>query len=161
MDSNGVYGLHAAVLVAMTSVSFCAAAADFPKRGEAEFDTYATVRTLGSIDSGAGTGGVWDYSGVIQNVKGDGPFNNMVVRCLQNWTTIAEQFRIVGSCVLTDPDGDSIFDVFEATNFELVAGIGKYKGISGHGSITRTRLHDLPGGARGLVNHHTVAWEIK
>lgn len=158
---QGKHGLFAAALVATISIPLSAAAAEFPKHGEAEFNTYATVRTLDSIDSGAGTGGVWDYSGVIQNVKGDGPFNDMVVRCLQNWTTIAEQFRISGSCVLTDPDGDSIFDVFEGTNFNLVAGTGKYKGISGKGSITRARLHDLPGGARGLVNHHTVAWEIK
>lgn len=158
---KGKYGLCAAVLVAATSVPLYTTAADFPKRGEAEFNTYAIVRTLDSIDSGAGTGGVWDYSGVIQNVKGDGPFNNMIVRCLQNWTTIAGQFRISGSCVLTDPDGDSMFDVFEGTNFKLIAGTGKYKGINGQGSITRNRLHDLPGGARGLVNHHTVVWEIK
>jgi hypothetical protein len=156
------YTLYATVAFLTTiSVPPCATAADFPKRGEAEFNTYATVRTLETIDSGASTGGVWDYSGVMQNVKGDGPFNNMVVRCLQNWTMIAEQFRIAGSCVLTDVDGDSIFDVFEGTNFRLVAGTGKYKGISGQGSITRARLHDLPGGARGLVNHHKVAWEIK
>jgi hypothetical protein len=155
------YAAYAAVLVATTVVPLYAAAADLPKRGEAEFNTYATVRTIETIDSGVGTGGVWDYSGVMQNVKGDGPCNNMVVRCLQNWTLLAEQFRIVGSCVLTDPDGDNIFDVFEGTNFKLVAGTGKYKGISGQGSITRARLHDLPGGARGLVNHHTVAWEIK
>ncbi|MDF0519843.1 hypothetical protein P0R31_21625 [Bradyrhizobium yuanmingense] len=158
---KATFMFHAAVLVATTLVPLYAAAADFPKRGQAEFNTYATVRTLESIDSGAGNGGVWDYGGVMQNVKGDGPFNNTVVRCLQNWTTIAEQFRISGSCVLTDPDGDSIFDVFEGTNFKLVAGTGKYKGISGEGNVTRTRLHDLPGGARALVNHHTVTWEIK
>jgi hypothetical protein len=148
--------------IAAVALPLGAAAGEFPKRGEAQFRTYATVRTVETIDSGgAGTGGVWDYAGVMQNPKGDGPFHDMVVRCLQNWTTLAEQFRIAGSCVLTDKDGDSIFDFFDGTRFKLVSGTGKYKGISGEGSITRVRLHDLPGGARGLVNDHQVAWEIK
>jgi hypothetical protein len=122
---------------------------------------YATVRPLAVIDSGAGRGGVWDYTGVMQNVKGEGPFNNMAVRCLQNWTMLGEQLKVVGSCVLTDQDGDSVFDVFEGAAFNLVAGTGKYKGISGRGTITRTRLHDLPGDIRALVNGHKVTWEIK
>nr|WP_294544232.1 hypothetical protein [uncultured Rhodopila sp.] len=131
------------------------------KEREAEFTTYATVRTLAAIDSGAGSGGVWDYNGVMQSANGDGPFNNMTARCLQNWTNLGEQFHIVGSCVLTDIDGDTIFDVFEGANSELTSGTGKYKGIIGRGSITRTRLHDLAGGDRALVNHHKVSWEIK
>lgn len=63
--------------------------------------------------------------------------------------------------MITDVDGDTIFDVFDGANFQLVSGTGKYKGIGGHGSITRTRLHDLAGGERALVNHHKVAWEMK
>ncbi len=86
-------------------------------------------------------------------MKGEGPFNNMAARCLQNWTMLGEQLKVVGSCVLTDPDGDSVFDIFEGTTFNLVAGTGKYKGISGHGTITRTRLHDLPDGIRALINY--------
>lgn len=138
-----------------------ALAAELPRSGETEFNTYATVRSLATIDSGAGMGGVWDYTGVMQNVKGEGPFNNMAARCLQNWTMLGEQLKVVGSCVLTDPDGDSVFDIFEGTTFNLVAGTGKYKGISGHGTITRTRLHDLPDGIRALINYHKVTWEIK
>ena len=136
-------------------------AADLPKSGEAEFNTYATIRPLATIDGGGGAGGAWDYTGVIQNAKGEGPFNNMAVRCLGNWTKLGEQLRAVGSCVLTDPDGDSVFDTFEGTTFDFVAGTGKYKGISGHGSITRTALHDLPGGIRSTVNNHRLTWEIR
>ena len=149
------------VSAVFTAIPVYGVAAQFPKSGEAEFTTYATVHTLASIDSGAGTGGVWDYSGVMQNKNGDGPFNNMTARCLQNWTNLGDQFQIAGSCVLTDIDGDNIFDVFEGTNFELRSGTGKYTGISGRGSITRTRLHDVAGGDRALVNHHKVSWEIK
>ena len=41
-------------------VTFCAApaaAAEFPKTGSAEYDTYYVDNTLAKIDSGAGTGG--------------------------------------------------------------------------------------------------------
>jgi len=138
-----------------------ALARDFPKAGEAEFTTYATVRPLATIDSGAGTGGVWEYNGVIQSAQPEGPFDGMVVRCLQNWTKREEQFHILGSCVLTDTDGDTIFDNFDGTNFYLVSGTGKYKGIDGHGTITRVPLHDLAGGGRGLMNHHKVSWQIR
>lgn len=138
-----------------------ATAGEFQKSREAEFTTYATVRALATIDSGAGSRGVWDYRGVMQNDKGNGPFNNIVVQCLQNWTMPGVQFHITASCVLTDPDGDDIFDEFEGASFRLLSGTGKYKGINGHGTITRTRLHDLAGGEKALVNHHKVTWEIK
>src|SRR5664279_2753252 len=92
------------VSAVFTAIPVYGMAAQFPKSGEAEFATYATVRTLASFDSGAGTGGVWDYSGVMQTANGDGPFNNMTVRCLQNSTNISEQFHIDGSCILTDLD---------------------------------------------------------
>jgi hypothetical protein len=148
------------LIVIGMSVPFAVSAAEFPKRGEAEFITYATIRALASIDSNAGAGGVWDYVGVMQNVKGDGPFNNMVAHCLINWTKIGEQMKTEGSCVLTDPDGDTIFDTNVGTAFTLAAGTGKYKGISGQGTISRTALHDLSGGEKATINRHRVVWEI-
>jgi hypothetical protein len=97
----------------------------------------------------------------MRSDKGSGPFHNMVVQCLQNWTTLGTQFHVMGSCVLTDPDGDNIFDEFEGAHFRLVSGTGKYRGIGGDGSVTPTRLHDLAGGERAGVNHHKVTWEFK
>jgi hypothetical protein len=35
------------------------------------------------------------------------------------------------------------------------------KGIDGHGTITRTLLHDLASGGHGLVNHHKLSWQIR
>ena len=66
-------------------LTFCAApagAAEFPKTGSAEYDTYDVDNTLAKIDSGAGTGGIVDTTGITRNVKGEGPFNDMSVRCL-------------------------------------------------------------------------------
>jgi hypothetical protein len=150
------------ILSAMSIVSPLYVAVDeFPKSGEAEFTTYATIRTLATIDSGAGAGGVADYAGVMQNDKGNGPFNNMVVECLQNRTMLEAKVHVTGSCVLTDPEGDNIFDEFEGANFKFVSGTGKYKGINGNGTVAGAPLHSLAGGARAFVGHHKVTWEIK
>jgi hypothetical protein len=66
-------------------LTFCAApaaSAEFPKTGEAEYDTYYVFNTLAEIDSGAGKGAIVDITGITRNVKGEGPFHDMSVRCL-------------------------------------------------------------------------------
>ena len=66
-------------------LTFCAApavAAEFPKTGSAEYDTYYVYNTVAKIDSGVGTGAITDLTGITRNVKGEGPFNDMSVRCL-------------------------------------------------------------------------------
>ena len=62
-------------------LTFCAspvAAAEFPKTGSAEYDTYYVENTVAKIDSGAGTGAIVDSTGINRNVKGDGPFHDTV-----------------------------------------------------------------------------------
>ena len=66
---------------------FCAApavAAEFPKTGSAEYDTYYVDAVVAQIDSGAGTGAIVDTTGITRNVKEEGPFNDMSVRCLRH-----------------------------------------------------------------------------
>ena len=66
-------------------LTFCAApavAAEFPKTGSAEYDTYYVENDVAKIDSGAGTGAIVDITGITRNVKGEGPFHDMSVRCL-------------------------------------------------------------------------------
>jgi len=58
-------------------LTFCAApavSAEFPKTGEAEYDTYYVDTTVAKIDSGAGAGAIVDVTGITRNVKGEGPF---------------------------------------------------------------------------------------
>src|SRR5262245_36943514 len=69
-------------------LTFCAApavSAEFPKTGEAEYDTYYVDNVVAKIDSGVGTGAIVDETGITRNVKGEGPFNDMSVRCLYHW----------------------------------------------------------------------------
>ena len=44
------------VAVVLTFCAASAAAAEFPKTGQAEYDTYYTYDTVAKIDSGGGTG---------------------------------------------------------------------------------------------------------
>ena len=65
-------------------LTFCAApavSAEFPKTGEAEYDTYYVDNVVAKIDSGVGTGAIVDETGITRNVKGEGPFHDMSVRC--------------------------------------------------------------------------------
>ena len=72
---------------------FCAApaaAAEFPKTGSAEYDTYYVENTVAKTDSGVGTGAIVDSTGINRNVKGEGPFHDMSVRCLYHQSAVGE-----------------------------------------------------------------------
>ena len=63
----------ASMAVVLTFCAAPAAAAEFPKTGSAEYDTYYVDNTVAKIDSGAGTGTIADSTGITRNVKGEGP----------------------------------------------------------------------------------------
>ena len=123
--------------VALTLCAAPVAAAEFPKTGSAEYDAYYVDNTVAKIDSGVGTGAIVDSTGITRNVKGEGPFNDMSVRCLYHWSVVGETNHLNGSCVETDKDGDNVFTTFDDKNHYLMGGTGKYKGITGTVSYTR------------------------
>ena len=118
----------ASMAVVLTFCAAPAAAAEFPKTGSAEYDTYYVDNVVAQIDSGAGTGAIVDTTGITRNVKGEGPFNDMSVRCLRHQSLVGEAFHLNGSCVETDKDGDNVFTTFDDKNHYLMGGTGKYKG---------------------------------
>ena len=139
-------------------LTFCAvptAAAEFPKTGSAEYDTYFVDNTVAKIDSGAGTGALIDSAGITRNVKGEGPFHDMAMRCLYHWSVVGETNHFNGSCVETDKDGDNVFTTFDDN------GTGKYKGITGTVPYTVMELHDAAGGRQAYIVNHKATWEIK
>ena len=144
--------------------TFCAApasAAEFPKTGSAEYDTYYVYNTVAKIDSGAGSGAIVDITGITRNVKGEGPFNDMSVRCLCHWSSVGETFHFNGSCVETDKDGDNVFTTFDDKTHYLMGGTGKYKGITGTVPYTVMELHEAVGGREAHIVNHKATWEIK
>ena len=147
----------ASMPVVLTFCAAPAAAAEFPKTGSAEYYTYYVDNVVAQIESGAGTGAIVDTTGITRNVKGEGPFNDMSVRCLYHWSVVA----LNGSCVETDKDGDNVFVTFDDKNHYLMGGTGKYKGITGTVPYTIVELHDTVGGRPALIVNHKTKWEIK
>ena len=153
--------IQIAALAASILTASAACAADFPKKGEAEYDAYYVFRSQSKMDSAAGSGGLDELTGITRNVKGEGPFHDMSVRCLMQWTQIGETFASTGSCVETDRDGDDIFATFDTGTHTIIGGTGKYKGITGTAPYSPDNLHDANGGHWAAVAKHKVAWEIK
>jgi hypothetical protein len=122
-------------------LTFCAApavSAEFPKTSEAEYHTYYVDTTVAKIDSGAGAGAIVDITGITRNVKGEGPFHDMSVRCVGHQSLVGQTFHFNGSCVETDKDdkdGDNVFTTFDDKNHYLMGGTGKYKGHHGNDSL--------------------------
>ena len=142
----------ASTALVLTLCAAPAAAAEFPKTGSAEYDTYYVDTVVAQMDSGAGTGAIVDTTGITRNVKGEGPFHDMSVRCLYHWSVVGETNRQNGSCVDTDKDGDNVFITFDDENLYFSGGTGKYEGITGTAAYTFVALHDAVGGRPALCH---------
>jgi len=105
---------------------------------------------VAKIDSGAGTGVIGEETGITRNVKGEGPFHDMSVRCLYHWSVVGETNHLNGSCVHTDKDGDNVFATFDDKTATLIGGTGKYKGITGTVSYTNGNFTTRSAAARRL-----------
>src|SRR6476646_3366684 len=160
-EDTAMKSMLASMAVVLTFYASPAIAAEFPKTGEAEYDTYYVGNPVAKIDSGAGTGTIVDETGITRNVKGEGPFHDMSVRCLYHWSVVGETNHLNGSCVETDKDGDNVFTTFDDKNHYLMGGTGKYKGITGTVPYTVVELHETVGGRPAVIVNHKATWEIK
>ena len=154
--------IQIAALAASILTASAACAADFPKKGEAEYDAYYTGSNALNLETAkVGMGGIEEITGITRNVKGEGPFHDMSVRCLYHWTQIGEAVDTGGSCIETDRDGDEVFTTFANGGHTMIGGSGKYKGITGTASYTIDFLHNTNGGHAVYLLKHKAAWEIK
>jgi hypothetical protein len=153
--------LCASIISAFCLSTASASAQEFPKSGQAEYDTYYVFENLSKIETSAGTGGIDEFTGITRNVKGDSLFNDMAVHCLGHWTVIGDKFDFRGSCAETDAAGDTVFTTFDNDNHYIVGGTGKYTGITGTVPYTAMQLADTVGGRTARVVNHKASWEIK
>ena len=160
-EGTAMKSMLASMAVVLTFCAAPAAAAEFPKTGSAEYETYYTYDTVAKIDSGVGTGAIVDSTGITRNVKGEGSFHDMSVRCLYHTSSVGETVHYNGSCVETDKDGDNTFTTFDDKNHYLMGGTGKYKGITGTIPYTVVELHETAGGRSAYIVNHKATWEIK
>ncbi len=73
--------------------------------------------------------------GVIRNETEGGPFDKSFMRCIGQDAMAAGKYLTNGSCTETDAAGDKIFITYNAESFTFAGGTGKYKGITGGGTI--------------------------
>ncbi len=150
-------------LLIIAALGSPAGAAEFPRSGEVELVTYATIQDFLTVDgAAAGAFGVGKYSGVTRNVAGSGPFDKSSSICSESWFRAGGKGSRDGTCILTDEDGDQAISTFGHGQNNLVSGTGKYQGITGTVTfVSSTRLHEAPGGVVPVITQVKLKWEFK
>jgi hypothetical protein len=142
-------------------------AGETPKEGTDSFTNTWLLTTTNPMKVGDRTLGTYEINGVHQNVQGDAT-TDMGMRCLGIYDDLAGEAlqREHGACTFTDNDGDKIMATYERKTADggvetLVAGTGKFAGISGTGewTVLKFPLKSDVKLSRGVVSEK-VHWKI-
>jgi hypothetical protein len=140
-------------------------AGETPKEGTDSFTNTWLVTTSNIMKVGDRTLGTYEVGGVHQNVQGDAT-TDMGMRCLGIYDDAGKAREEHGACTFTDNDGDKIMATYERKTAEgeietLVAGTGKFAGISGTGewTVLKFPLKADDKLSRGIVSEK-VHWKI-
>jgi hypothetical protein len=140
-------------------------AREMPKEGTDSFTNTWLVTTSKTMKVGDRTLGTYEVSGIHQNVQGEAT-TDMAMRCLGIYDVAGEAREEHGACTFTDNDGDEIMATYERKTAEggietLVAGTGKFAGISGTGewTVVKFPLKADDKLSRGIVSEK-VHWKI-
>jgi hypothetical protein len=141
-------------------------AGEMPKEGTDSFTNTWLITTSNTMKVGDRTLGTYEISGVHQNVQGDTK-TDMGMRCLGIYDVAAKAPRQEhGACTFTDSEGDQIMATYERKTADggietLVAGTGKFAGISGRGewTVLKFPLKADDKLSRGVVSEK-VHWKI-
>ena len=157
---NTLTAAFAASLLALTTAG--ASAADFPKSGSTKATGYETSVTVDALDGWEADmqPDVFVMTGLLRNEKEGGPFDKNFIRCLGQEAIIAGAYKTSGTCTETDKDGDKIFIAFETDKFTYVSGTGKYKGITGGGTMKSEIAFQGPKNVAAITAYEKQ-WEIK
>ena len=137
-----------------------------PKEGTDSFTNSWLITTSNAMKVGDRTLGTYEVSGVRQNVQGEAK-SDMGMRCLGFYDGGKAPQLEHGACTFTDNDGDEIMATYERKTAEggietLVAGTGKFAGISGTGewTVLKFPLKADDKQSRGVVSEK-VHWKIQ
>ena len=141
-------------------------AGEMPKEGTDSFTNTWLITTSNTMKVGDRTLGTYEVSGVHQNVQGEAT-TDMGMRCLGIYDDAGKaRAQEHGACTFTDNDGDEIMATYERKTAEggietLVAGTGKFAGISGTGewTVLKFPLKADDKLSRGIVSEK-VHWKI-
>ena len=97
------------------------------------------------------------------------PFYMASDQCVGSIRAIKGEFKELGLCTSTRPNGDQIYLYYEAAGkmgtsvkgtFTIVGGTGECTGITGSGEFTRTSLKGPAEGISAAISKSTVSWKI-
>ena len=111
----------------------------------------------------------YDARGVSGSDDDTSPFYHASGQCVGTQRGIKGEFKELGLCTYTRPDGDQIYMSYEASGkvgapakgtLTFIGGTGKFTGMTGNGEFTRTSLKGPAKGIGASYNKSTFSWKI-
>ena len=152
--------------IGLIEVSASARAADGPEGdGAAKLAVYQICQALAAVDMGAsGSSSVTECNGIVRNLDGQKLPDNLSIHCLEATTARPEGYKYSGSCVQTDHDGDKLYMTYDGSRtgeIKWVGGTGKFKDISGAGSLSVVAAPESSPGHFAYTLTYEVNWTHK
>jgi len=111
----------------------------------------------------------YDARGIVATDNKASPIYMASVQCVGALKAIKGEFKEIGLCTYTRPDGDQIHGSYEGTGklgvgvkgtMNWVGGTGKCEGITGSVEWTRTSLKGPAQGIGASVSNFTYNWKL-
>ena len=111
----------------------------------------------------------YDARGVVQTENEARPLYMSSAQCVGALKAIKGEYKEIGLCTYTRPDGNQIYGSYEGTgklgqsakgSFTFVGGTEKCAGITGTGEWTRTSLKGPAKGVGAAIFKSTYNWKI-
>ena len=149
--------------------SLSIAYAEMQKEGSATDTIYFTGTYQILVQEKENLGVNFDARGIVSSEDENNPFYNASGQCLGTHVAVGGEFKELGLCTYTRPDGDQIFVSYEATGkrgdpvkgtHTFIGGTGKFKDITGSGEFTRDSLKATAKGSGANIVKRTSSWKI-
>jgi hypothetical protein len=144
--------------------------AEMAKEGSATSTTYFTTTYPVVLAQGKEyLQANYDARGVVATENEANPLYNASAQCVGSVKSIKGEYKELGLCTYTRPDGDQIYGSYEGTGksgvgakgtMTFVGGTGKCEGMTGSAEWTRTSLKGPVKGAGASVGKTTYNWKI-
>ena len=113
----------------------------------------------------------WNYvaNGVVLTENEASLLYMSSTQCVGSLKAIKGEYKEIGLCTYTRPDGSQIYGSYEGTgklgqgakgSMTFIGGTGKCAGITGGGEWTRTSLKDPAKGVGASISKFTFNWKI-
>lgn len=143
--------------------------AEMAKEGSGPGVTYYTSTSQVLAQGKENFAANYDARGVSGSDDDTSPFYGTSGQCVGTFRGIKGEFKELGLCTYTRPNGDKIFMSYEAAGkvgapvkgtFTLVGGTGECDGITGNGEFTRTSIKGPAEGIGASISKSTASWKI-